>query len=328
MTTARTFVSFGEIMLRLSPPERGSILTATGYDACYGGTEANLLACLSAHGHPTRYVTALPNNALGDAAVRHLMAGGIDTSCVVRQGDTMGMYFYEAGFGARPAQVMYHRRHSAVTDLGIGSVDMDAVFADCTCFHISGISFALSESVRQLCFALLREAKQREIPVSFDCNYRSRLWSVEQAGEVYREILPFVDILFCAPIDLEAFFHTDAEHFYQQYRTPLLVVRQRNIVAEDRHTAGAAIYRAQGAETVCLASEEISFPVLERVGSGDAFAAGVLHGLWSCPDGYADALHYGMVCFSLKHTVAGDTLYLKPEAIQAHLNHEPKDVSR
>lgn len=322
------FVSFGEIMLRLSPPAMQQIQNANSFDACYGGSEANVLACLSALGNKTAYLTALPATALGDATVKHLKACGVDTSHIIRKGDNMGMYFLEQGFGTRSSQVIYNRKNSEVTRLDANSFDFDKIFEGCTHFHICGISFALSKSSCELAFALLQNAKQRGIKTSFDFNYRAKLWSTEQAAPVYRKIIPFVDILFCSSLDLSTFLGTDIEHFYSNYSTELLIVREREIISSAEHSAKAAIYRQNGLDAECVATNSASFDVLDRIGSGDAFVGGVLHSLYNNPQSLTAALQTGMACFVLKHTLPGDTFTLNYAAVQAHIDNHSKDVSR
>ena len=168
-------LAFGEIMLRLTPPDHQMIALAGGFDGCYGGSESNVLVCLSALGHRTEYVSALPDNDLGTAAIRHLNGNGVGTQYILRTGHRMGMYFLENGFGDRGTKVVYDRAGSAAANLDAGAFDYDRLFADCRLFHICGISFAISPTARRLSFELVAEAKKRGIPVSFDFNYRGKL---------------------------------------------------------------------------------------------------------------------------------------------------------
>ncbi len=323
----KKIVSFGEIMLRLSPYS-GDTSTADSFSACFGGTEANVLVCLSALGNSTDYLTAVPQNSLGDGVLKFLRGRGVGTGNIIQKDDVLGMYFMEQGFGMRGSNVIYNRRHSEVARLSEDAFDFDVIFADCGLFHISGISFALSESTRALCFRLLKEAKKRNIMISFDFNYRSKLWSVDEAKMVYSQVVEYADILFCSSRDLSTFLDTDRESFYSKYSSQFLVVREREICSDTRHRADATIYKKDegGVETHSVCGVE--FPVLDRIGSGDAFAAGVLHKLINNPDDIKAALNFGMAGFALKHSYRGDTLTAGEDEICNCLNNFLKDVDR
>ncbi len=325
-----TMVAFGEIMLRLTPSNGGTIQTTANFDACYGGSEANVLACLSSLGNKTQYLTALPTSPVADAAVFHLRALGVGTDYILRSGDTMGMYFLEKGFGARGARVVYNRRYAEITKLTKDSFDYDSVFHSCSVFHISGISFALSPSVQELCFTLLSEAKKRQIPVSFDFNYRSKLWSETEAAEVYRKIIPYVDIVFCSNRDLSTFLGTDTTGFSEKYPTTILVVRDRGICSSGKHKTDARVYIQKNGTATCVASESATFDVLERIGSGDAFAGGFLDQWIRTPLDLSGTLKFAMACFILKHTIPGDTFSLDRASVENYLENISisKDVNR
>ena len=319
----KTVVAFGEIMLRLTAPEM--ILNATKFDACYGGSESNVLAALSCMGNATRYLTKLPDNDLGKGAILHLKKYGVDCSEIITNGSDMGMYFLEPEFGVRQAKVIYARKNSAVTTLQEEDFDYDKVFKDCCLFHISGISFALSPSVRKLCFRLLEEAKSRNIPVSFDFNYRAKLWTVEEASVAFRQIMPYVDIVFCSERDLAAFLGVTKEAFFTTYgNAKYLIVRQREIISIDRHAVKVDVYTKSG----MVATGENSFAVKERIGGGDAFTAGFLHGFLHMNTSVQEVLDFAITCFSLKHSVSGDVLPLSGTEISSHMIFSQKDVMR
>lgn len=317
-----TVVAFGEIMLRLTPPD--SILNAEHFNASYGGSESNVLVALSAMGNPTRYLTKLPQNDLGRGAVMHLNKYGVDCSQMILQGDNMGMYFFAPGFACRQANVIYARKHAEVTTLTEEDFDFNKVFADCALFHISGISFALSASVEQLCFRLIAEAKKRQIPVSFDFNYRSKLWSVETAKEVFARIVPLADIVFCSERDLVAFLDVTAQTYSDSFSTHCLVVRERDIYAQDAHGLRASVYI--DGKPVTAVQKDVA--VLERIGGGDAFAAGFLHGYLHFAQDWAKALDFAATCFALKHTIPGDVLPMTESELIAYQSSSPKDVKR
>lgn len=319
----KTVVAFGEIMLRLTPPD--SILNASQFQASYGGSESNVLVALSSLGNATRYLTKLPDNDLGRGAVMHLQKYGVDCSQVITAGSNMGMYFFEPGYASRQAKVIYARRQAEVTTLTEEDFDYDRALEDCAVLHISGISFALSPSVETLCFRLLEEAKRRNIPVSFDFNYRAKLWSVEQARAVYQRILPYTDIVFCSGRDLTAFLGVTEENFFASYgNTKYLVVRERDILSPDSHAIRAWVYTPEGQQAAV--QKELS--ILERIGGGDAFAAGFLHGLLHFDGDTPRTLAFATDCFVLKHTVRGDVLPATREELAACGSSALKDVKR
>ena len=328
MEMDKTILAFGEIMLRLTPPHRQCIDSTTVFEACYGGSESNVLVCLSHLGHRTEYLTALPDQELGDAAIRHLRAHGVGTEYILRGEGNMGMYFLEEGFGSRGTKVIYHRKHSLVSLQDSGAFDYDRIFARCGLFHICGISFAISPSARRLSFALVREAKKRGIPVSFDFNYRGRLWTTGEAAEIYREIVRQVDILFCSELDLKTFLGTGREGVEQVYAGKYCVIREREVLPDGTHCARAEILCRDGEEVRRVKGEPVEFPVLERIGSGDAFVGGVLHGLLTDGENPEGALKWGMACFVLKHTQRGDVFTMGKAAAEAVRSGEAKDVTR
>ena len=164
-------VAFGEIMLRLTPPDYTTISQAKSFIANYGGGEANVLVSLSHLGHRCEFLTSLPDNQLGASAEQHLKSHGIITDHVVRGHANLGMYFVETGFGGRPSKVIYNRAHSSITRIDINDIDYDDVFKDATWFHLSGISLALGEKVRKVAFKCLEYCEKYGVKVSFDFSF-------------------------------------------------------------------------------------------------------------------------------------------------------------
>ena len=298
-------LAFGEIMLRLSAGDIG-IAEAQAFDACYGGTECNVLACLSQLGHDTKYLTALPDTELGRAAENHIKSFGIDTSDIVRRGDVMGVYFVENGNGSRGSNVIYMRKFSEFTRLCENDINYDRVFDGVTLFHISGISFALSESSRLLAYRLIDEAKRRGITVSFDFNYRAKLWDTATAGEYFRRVISNVDIVLASTLDLSVFLNTTESDYFGRYNNEYLILRDRKILSADRHSVRVAIHRNSGGKVQSYISPTVEFSVTEKIGGGDAFDGAMLHGLL-CGKDIKSAAQFAIAAFALKHTVKGDT---------------------
>ena len=194
-------ITFGEIMLRLSTPDYSTINQTQSFLVNYGGGEANVAVALSHMGHKTYFMSKLPPNQLGDGALSHLKMHGVNTDYVVRGSTTIGIYFLETGFGGRPSKVIYNRKHSAITRIQEDEFDWDEIFKDATWFHLSGITLALGERVRKVAFRAVKEAKKHNVPVSFDFNYRSKLWTVEEAKPVYKKIMEYVNIVFASFYD-------------------------------------------------------------------------------------------------------------------------------
>lgn len=324
----KKIVAFGEIMLRLSPPDNSMINDARLFSACYGGCESNVLVCLSCLGNETEFLTAIPDNELGNAVMKHLKSYDVGTKHIIQKGDILGMYFLEEGFEARPSKVVYNRKYSEVSRLSENVFDFDEIFEECNIFHISGISFALSESVKKLCFQLMMEAKKRNIIVSFDFNYRKKLWTEEEASKVYKEVVKYVDILFCSENDLRDFLDTDITNFYHECNSKYLIVRERIANSSRKHTAKATVYYKKENRIESISSDNLEINVLERIGSGDAFVGGVLHSLNRNPDDIKKALDFGTSCFILKHTLKGDVFTLDEKTVIEHFISKSKDVKR
>lgn len=194
-------LTFGEIMLRLSTPDYSTINQTHSFMVNYGGGEANVAVALSHMGHQTYFISKLPPNQLGDGAITHLLSHGVNTKYVVRGSSTIGIYFLETGFGGRPSKVIYNRKHSAITRIQEDEFNWEEIFSDATWFHLSGITLALGERVRKVALRACKEAKKYGVHVSFDFNYRSKLWTVEEARPVYKQFMNYVDIVFASFYD-------------------------------------------------------------------------------------------------------------------------------
>lgn len=299
--------AFGEIMLRLSSPAGTDVGDAMAFDACYGGTEANVLACLSNFGHEVKYLTALPDNGLGRAAAGHLNKFGVDTSDIIFGGDNLGVYFVENGSGSRGASVVYYRNNSEFTRLDESSFDFDKVFNGVGMFHISGISFALSKSSNALAFRLLDEAKKRGIKISFDFNYRAKLWSTDRARAEFVKAARYADIVLASDLDLEVFLNVKRSEFFVGYENAeYLVLRNRKAEKSDMHRVNVCILHKRAGGIAQYAIPDMTFPVTEKVGGGDAFDGAVLHKIL-CGASEKETAEFGVAAFVLKHGIAGDT---------------------
>ncbi|MCH5159908.1 MAG: sugar kinase [Clostridiales bacterium] len=299
-------LAYGEIMLRLKATS-GSIADSKSFEACYGGTEANVLACMSGLGHETSYLTALPATELGQAVLNHLHSFNVDTGNVVVRGDTLGMYFVEDGTASRGSNVLYLRKHSEFTRLSENDVDFDKLFANVALFHVSGISFALSDSSRRLAYRLLEEARRRKVKISFDFNYRAKLWSVDVAREQFVKAASYADILLASTLDLTTFLRVSEEEFFERYCCDYLIIRDRKVLSATEHSVKVKVLHrtARGVDSYIF--PETVYPVTEKIGGGDAFDGCILHALMAEPCSLKDTTVFGVAGFMMKHQQKGDT---------------------
>ena len=327
-------ITFGEIMLRLSTPDYATINQTHSFIVNYGGGEANVAVSLAHMGHNTYFMSKLPPNQLGDGAVTHLQANGVNTKYIVRGSTTIGIYFLETGFGGRPSKVIYNRKHSAITRIQEDEFDWDEIFTDATWFHLSGITLALGERVRSVALRAVKEAKKHNVPVSFDFNYRAKLWTVEEARPVYKEFMNYVDIVFASFYDANTILEIPLDEGFDMNET--LGAKRRNVfpkmirkynlkyifgtdrvvyTATDNSLAGY-YFSLKGDELTWHLTDPIRFNIFDRIGGGDAFASGVIHGLLKNFDDPDYAVRYGLATSVLKHTIYGDASTFTIEDIE------------
>jgi len=313
-------VTFGEIMLRLSPPAGSRFRQAAEFDVNYGGAEANVAASLALWGIDSRYVTALPESDLGQAAVDKLRSLGVDTSHILRRGDRIGIYFLEHGASQRPSRVIYDRAGSAISRLAPGAVDWDAAFAGAVWFHWTGITPALSESAAEVTLEAVRAAKRLGLTVSADLNYRSKLWSRDRAASVMTPLMEFVDVLVGNEEDAASVFgskagESDVERgaldlaAYEDVCRQLVErfdLRMAAITLRESHSASENTWSAclhDGHQFLRGPSHRIR--LVDRVGAGDAFTAGLIYATLTGRSAQ-QALEFAIAASCLKQTISGD----------------------
>lgn len=195
------FITIGEIMLRLTPPDYGKIRVASSFEASYGGSEANIALALANLGVDSTFFSVVPNNSLGKSAVRMLRSNDVHCTPVILSAPEetpthrLGTYYLETGYGIRPSKVTYDRQHSAIAEYDFSTVDQDELLEGFDWLHLSGITPALSESCAQFVLDCLKKAKDKKLTVSFDGNFRSKLWSWDEARDYCTKCLPYVDVL-------------------------------------------------------------------------------------------------------------------------------------
>jgi 2-dehydro-3-deoxygluconokinase len=317
-------VTFGEIMLRLSPPGFQRFRQARSFDAVYGGGEANVAAALADFGDTAEFVTRLPENDLGEACLAALRARGVQTRHVVRGGDRLGIYFMEYGAAQRGSRVIYDRAGSSFADIRPGMVDWPAVFADADGFHWTGITPAVSPSAAEACLEAVQTAKRLGITVSCDLNYRAKLWQWgKQAGEVMEGLVSQCDTAVGNEDDADKVFGIRAPESdvaagkveAEKYRfvcealakrfpnLQAVAVTLRGSLSASHNTWSGVLWTKGGFHTAPVYD---ILPVVDRVGAGDAFNGGLLHGLRAYPGDPQKALRFAVAASCLKHSVPGD----------------------
>lgn len=318
----RRYVTFGEIMLRLKAPGHERLLQSPSFEATFGGGEANVAVSLANFGLDAAFVTALPDNDIGDAAVADLRRFGVDVTHIVRSGKRIGIYFLEGGANQRPSKVVYDRSGSAIAAADPGFFDWSAIFDGAGWFHITGITPALSESAAELSLEACRQARAHDVTVSCDFNYRGKLWNYGKAAtDVMPGIVELVDIGIAneedcqkslgigADIDTtsaslardgyEALTNRVVERFPN---LSALAITLRESASADRNGWSACLRSDEG---FIVAPRYQIDDIVDRVGGGDSFAAGLIYGL-NRYDDRSDALAFATAASCLKHSISGD----------------------
>lgn len=319
MNAPLTVVCFGEILMRLSPPNYERFAQARSFEIHYGGAEANVAAQLSQFGIEARLVSKVPNAALGDAAIHFFRALGVNVSHIARGGERLGLYFLENGASLRPSQVLYDRAHSAITTLEPTELYWDEILRGARWFHFTGVTVALGEPVRAVLKQALQAAKTLGITVSCDLNYRAKLWSVEAARREMIPLMRFVDVCLSNEGDalncLGVWVSEQGETLYPALATKLKSEFGFKAVAlSARSSAPSASPNLLSKAALLLDEKDCKTPTFSRallyapaehIGGGDAFAAGLIYGLLTKPSS-KDALDFAVACSALKQSVMGD----------------------
>ena len=324
------FLAFGEIMLRLSPPGRELLLQTPKLDVWVAGAEANVVTQLARLGHDVGMVTMVPDNDLGRAATATLRGHGVDTARIAVGGERMGLYFVTSGAGLRATEVIYDRAWSSFAEAPASAWDWDALLAGVDRFHLSGITPALGPVPADSARAAVEAATQRGIPVSFDGNWRGKLWERWDSNPraILTELVAHADLMFGNHRDIALLLGRDfsgdaedrrreaAEAAFDAFpRLQTIASTARHIEHVDLHRLSARIdTRAAHVQT----DEVVLAGIVDRIGGGDAFAAGVLHGLRSGED-IGEVARIGLALAALKHSLSGDASLFRQADIDAYL---------
>ncbi|MDE5601680.1 MAG: sugar kinase [Clostridia bacterium] len=313
-------VTFGELMLRLAPQGYLRFLQEPSFQATFGGGEANVAVSLANFGVDTAFVTKLPKNDIAEAAIRELNGFGVNTANIARGGERIGIYYLEKGASMRPSKVIYDRAHSAISEAGAQDFDWDKIFDGVEWFHFTGITPALSDGVADITLSALKAAKSRNIKVSCDLNYRKKLWSKQKANEVMTELMPYVDVLIANEGDADDVFgikpqNSDVENgkinregyvqvakqLVDKFGFKAVAITLRESISANDNNWGAMLYT----ESEAHFSKTYQVRIVDRVGGGDSFGAGLIYAMLS---GYGaqDTVEFAVAASALKHTVEGD----------------------
>ena len=327
----KNFVTIGEVMQRLTPPNNDRLEQAASFNVTYGGSEANIAVAMANFGHRVKMATVLPNNPLGVSAKRSLQKYGIDMSATKMAGEVLGTYYLEVGHSVRPSNVVYNRKYSAIALADENVLDVEEVLQDCSHLHISGITLALGECIRSFTMKLAAAAFERGIIVSFDFNYRAKLWTVEEAKPVLKAILPYVSVVFGSMWDIETFAGIETgefvtiedkrqsvfREFLERSNCKVIFGTIRQAHSAHKNSLQAYAYFDGGKSEY---SRVYDFEIIDRVGGGDAFVAGVLHKLDIAKGNFKESAEYGMAAGVLKHSINGDILLATDSDIQSILD--------
>ncbi|MAG37119.1 MAG: carbohydrate kinase [Dehalococcoidia bacterium] len=322
-------VTFGEALLRLTPPNFERIEQATSFAGSIGGAELNPAVGLARLGLRVTWISRLPSNPLGRLIANSAREHGVDVSHVVwSKTDRAGVYFLEEGAAPRPSSILYDRADSACARLQPEEVDWEAILAGARVFQVTGVTPALSEGCFQATVEAIETARAAGALVSFDPNFRSKLWSVEEAKRVYLALAPQLDILFCSHEGLRDFYDiaaddaiSAAQQARERFGLQAVVMTTREARGVRDNTVGSIVV----ADKV-YRDREREVEVVERLGAGDAYAAGLLFGLLT--GDWDKAVAYGGAAGALKHSIPGDFPVLTEEEIRQEIEAPSIRISR
>lgn len=313
-------VTFGEIMLRLAPEGYYRFVQADKFGATYGGGEANVAVSLANYGLDARYVTKLPEHEIGQAAVNSLRKHGVDTSYIARGGSRVGIYFLEKGASQRASKVIYDRDGSSIKDAKAEDFDWDRIFEGVEWFHFTGITPALGKNLVEICIEACKKAKEKNITISCDLNYRKKLWTKQEAREAMTELCQYVDVCIANEEDASDVFgiaaeNTDltsgkvnhegyisvAQQLAQKFQFKKVAITLRESISANDNGWSAMLYE----DGKSYFSKKYMVHIVDRVGGGDSFGAGLIY---SQVMGYGpqESIEFAAAASCLKHTIEGD----------------------
>lgn len=316
------FITFGEIMLRLKPPGHERFFQSPVFEATFGGGEANVAVALANYGLEAAFVSALPDNDIGESAIRELRSFGVDTTRIRRSGDRVGIYYLETGANQRASKVVYDRAASSICECGVGDFDWDDIFEGAKWFHITGITPALSQSAADLSLESVKAARERGITVSCDFNFRGKLWNYgKSAPEVMNELVKYVDVGIANEEDCQKSLGISAgvdvesgELEIEKYEAlstrvleefpgmSVIAITLRESRSADINGWSACLRDKSG---FYLSRQYEIKDIIDRVGGGDSFASALIYALNAYED-RNQSLNFAVAASCLKHSISGD----------------------
>ncbi len=315
-------VTFGEIMLRLSPPGFERFLQTPQFVATFGGGEANVAVTLAQFGLDSYYVTRLPAHEIGEAAIKALRAEGVRTEYILRGGDRIGIYYAETGASQRASTVIYDRARSAISEMEPEAVDWKAVFAGAAWYHVTGITPALGDKGVAATTKSLEAARAAGVKVSVDLNFRKKLWSEKRAQEIMGPLMRHVDVVIANEEDLQSVlgvhvegtdvssgqlnidgFRAAAERVTRDFGPKMVAITLRESVSASDNGWSAVLWDAGSGEM--HRSQRYDVRLVDRIGGGDSFAGGLIYGLVT-DRAPADSLRFAVAASALKQTIPND----------------------
>ena len=324
-------VTLGEIMLRLSPEGFKRFIQADKFEIIWGGGEANVAVSCANYGHDAAFVTKLPAHEIGQAAVNSLRRYGVDTRFIARGGNRVGIYYCETGASMRPSKVIYDRAGSAIAEADPEDFDFDRIMGGADWFHWSGITPAISDKAAELIRLACEAAKRHGVTVSVDLNFRKKLWTSAKAQSVMRPLMQYVDVCIGNEEDAELCLGfkpdadvesgaTDAEGYKGIFQAMMKEFGFRYVVSTLRESYSAT---HNGWKAMIYDGKEFyqskrydSKPIIDRVGGGDSFSGGLIHGLLTMPT-QGEALEFAVAASALKQTVNGDFNLVSASEVEA-----------
>ena len=318
-------VTFGEIMLRLTPPGLRRFSQTNTFDVVYGGGESNVAVSLANYGVPVEFVTRLPDNDIGDCALMEMRKRGVGTKHIIKGGERLGIYFLEIGAVSRGSKVVYDRAHSAMSTIEKGMIDWESVLEGAGWFHWTGITPAISQGAADACLEAIQTANRMGVTVSTDLNYRKKLWKYgKEPGEIMPDLVAGCDVILGNEEDAEKHFglhpegvdvtkggSVDAEAYLSVLkqlmdmfpRAKKVITTLRGSISASHNTWSGVLY--DGNDLYKAPSYDITH-IVDRVGGGDSFMGGLIYGLLKYPDDDQNALDFAVAASCLKHTIYGD----------------------
>ena len=316
-------VTMDEIMLRLSTPNNEKFIQADEFDINYGGGEANVAVSLANYGHDAEFVTAVPKNPIGECAVAAMRKYNVETKHIARTGERLGIYFLETGSAMRASTVVYDRAHSSISTATEADFNFDEIFEGADWFHFTGITPAVSDGAAELTEAACKAAKAHGVTVSVDLNFRKKLWSSEKAQKIMTNLMQYVDVCIGNEEDAEKVLgfkpgNTDVtsgelelqgyvdifNQMIDKFNFKYVVSSLRESYSASNNGWSACIMNGETREFYHSKKYSIT-PIVDRVGGGDSFAAGVICGMADGKE-FKEALEFGVAASALKHTIPGD----------------------